>query len=86
MDKSELLRTLAACLCAAELIRLNVEKLIDEESLAGNPSDYAGSTFIGHSLRIAQTLLAKAEELERLQDPTQTEPPRPRSHDPALDL
>ena len=83
MEKSELLRALGASLCAAELIRLNLEKLIDEESLAGNPSDYAGSTFIGHSLRIAQTLLAKAEELERLQDPTQTEPPRPRSYDPA---
>jgi hypothetical protein len=84
MEKSELLRALGASLCAAELIRLNLEKLIDEESLAGNPSDYAGC--IGHPLRIAQTLLAKAEELERLQDPTQTEPPRPRSCDPAYDL
>jgi hypothetical protein len=36
--------------------------------------------------RIAKILLTKAEELERLQDPTQTEPPRPRSYDPALDL
>jgi hypothetical protein len=35
---------------------------------------------------IAMALLAKAEELERLQDPTQTEPPRPRSYDPAYDL
>ena len=35
---------------------------------------------------IAKTLLTKADELERLQDPTQTEPPRPRSYDPAYDL
>jgi len=35
---------------------------------------------------IAKSLLASAEELEKLQDPTQTEPPRPRSYDPAYDL
>ena len=35
---------------------------------------------------IAKTLLTKAEDLERFQDPTQTEPPRPRSYDPAYDL
>ena len=35
---------------------------------------------------IAKTLLAKADELERLQDPTQTEPPRPLPYDPAYDL
>src|SRR5262249_28865027 len=35
---------------------------------------------------IAKTLLTKADELERLQDPTQTEPPRPRTYDPAYDL
>jgi hypothetical protein len=35
---------------------------------------------------IGMTLLAKAEELERLQDPTQTEPPRPLPYDPAYDL
>jgi hypothetical protein len=35
---------------------------------------------------IAKTLLARAEELERLQDPTQTEPPRPLPHNAALDL
>jgi hypothetical protein len=35
---------------------------------------------------IANTLLTKADELEILQDPTQTEPPRPRSYDPAYDL
>jgi hypothetical protein len=35
---------------------------------------------------IAMALLAKAEELERLQDPIQTEPPHPRSYDPAYDL
>ena len=35
---------------------------------------------------IAMTLLAKADELEPLQDPTQTEPPRPLPYDPAYDL
>ena len=50
MEKSELLSALFASLCAADLIRLNLEKLIDEESLAGNPSDYARWAFIGHSL------------------------------------
>jgi hypothetical protein len=35
---------------------------------------------------IAKTLLAKAEELERLLDPTQTELPRPLRYDAACDL
>jgi hypothetical protein len=50
MENVELRRTLAATWCAADLIRLNLEQLIEKEDQVNPPSGYARWSLIGHLL------------------------------------
>ena len=50
MQNLELRRTLAATWCAANLIRSNLEQLIQKEDQVNPPSDYACWSLIGHIL------------------------------------
>jgi hypothetical protein len=60
MENLELRRTLAATWCAANLIRSNLEQLVDKENRINPDSGYSRWSLIGH-------ILLNSESIEHLQ-------------------